>query len=502
MGHKITNEIDFSQWMDSIDSRLEDLSRRRGLAHYHMLLGEKHEDLNQLNTEYSNIMIQPENQTILDEWISKCSSPKTVRRADLFKRAFLGAAIESHPELFELTMMLEKQIVEFKPEMDGKAISRSDQRKILESEPDRSLREKAYFAERVLGDRIRDDLIRLTQMRNRVAVELGYHDFVQLGYDLQDLKREELTQLFQQIKDLTQNVWDQVLDQIKKCLNVTQVKPWDISYYLHSKLPVPHSSHFPKSNIIAAFDSVFKKAGGCLKDLPIQVIERDIPYGGLCMGIEYGKDVRILVNPMDGLSWYDILFHELGHGIHSCLVDTSSFVVAGGDPPFFWEGIAGIFERLVYEPGFLKDQFNLSDQEIESVREQSKMHRIIWFRNIAVATQLEWAIYDGENPETAQEKLIREYLGIEPVTGGWASNTLYTTHPLYNQNYLLMEVMALHTIRYYRDRFGSFPTADLFDFVKDNYAGPAAWISWRDKIKTTTGKALDAEALCAFLTGK
>jgi oligoendopeptidase F len=500
---KIQTEQDVDVFLNSIDNRLKELGRRQGIAHFHQLLGEDHEDLESLNTEFNTILLNDTNDTIIHEWQDRLTDPKLKRRMALFSDTVLNSKVSNNPDLFEISHPLEKTIIQFQPEIDGQRISRSDQGKILETEPDRDKREKVYQAGKVLDDQIEGDLLRLFAKRNELARDLGYPDYVALGLKLQDLDEVELQDLFHQVRDLTEGIWADTLRTIQDELGVSSVQPWDLSYYFHTVLQSPPTDRFPKAAIIPTFRQVLKQAGGDLDTLPIKVVERDIPYGGLCMGIEFGKDIRILANPRDGLLWYDALFHEFGHGIQGSLLDASSYIVASGDPPFFWEGVAGIYERLIHEESVLSGAFRLTKDEIEQLQYRTRLTRILWFRRIAVSCLLEWAVYRGDaNPRKTQVELTKEYLGITlSDTTGWAGNTLYTTHPLYNQNYLLMDVMALQTIEVFRSKYGRYPDSNLFDFVNTHYIEPAGWIPWREKIKSATGSALSADALGRYLVG-
>jgi len=499
---QVNSEQEFRQFLDGIDEEIKILGRRKGIAGFHRLLGEEHENLEVLNDKFGGIFLDENNRKIIETWKKSVCDSRLKRRAEIFSRAFLSSQVEINPDLFRITDPLEKRIVEFQPELNGKRISRSEHGEILEVEPDRLIREKAYYAGKVIDDDIEKDVLKLFEERNRLAQKLGYKDFVALGLELQDLNEDELRTLFEQVKSTTQEVWDDVLVQAAKTLGVEKLESWDLSYYLHSKLPAPPNHKFPKTKIIPTFKKALKAAGGDLDALPIQVFEHDIPYGGLCMGIEMGKDIRILANPRDGIMGYDILFHEFGHGIHSSLMDTSSYMVAVGDPPFFWEGIAGMFEWIIYDPRFLKENFNLSEDEIQNIQHRTQMSRIAWFRRIAVSCMVEWAAYRGDpNPRKTAADLAEEYVGVRPPKdAGWAGNTLFTTHPLYSQNYLLMDVMAFQTISAYREKYGEYPGPHLFDFVKEQYIEPVAWVPWRNKILKTTGEPLSAKALGEYLS--
>ncbi|MCD4653304.1 hypothetical protein K8T06_05160, partial [bacterium] len=114
-----------------------------------------------------------------------------------------------------------------------------------------------------------------------------------------------------------------------------------------------------------------------------------------------------------------------------------------------------------------------------------------------------WAAYRGEkNLRGIMQELNRLYLGYDlPKNVGWAGNTLYTTHPLYNQNYLMMDVMSQQTISALKKHFQEYPSEHLFDFINEKYIKPAGWISWREKIVNATGMDLSADALGRYLVG-
>ncbi len=503
MTNPIDTEKKLQNFMDDIDDRLETLSQRSGIAHFNRLTGEEHEDLGELNRLSAEILLDENNREIIRKWEGRVTDPKMKTRLNHFARAFLGARIQNDPELFKMSNPLEETIVRFQPEINGEKISRSDMGRILESDPSRERRREAYMAGKELDARISDDVADLFEKRNELARKLGYDDYVSLGFHLQDLKEHELTALFDRVEKMTNETWEQLIEEARTALQVEDLEPWDLSYYLNSVHPSPSSDLFKKDGIIPCVKRSVARCGGDLDALPIRIYEKDIPYGGLCMSIEFGKDVRILANPRDGHQWYDILLHETGHGIQSSLLDHSSHIVAGGDPPFFWEGIAGIYERIIHEPVVLKDEFSLSDEDIANLVRITRFKRIQWFRGIMVNCRLEWAVYHGEkDPETLMRELVRRYLhmDIPDECRGWAGNTLYTTHPLYSQNYMLMEVMALQTIEAAREKFNAFPSTEIFEFVRDHYIKDAGWTPWREKIVSATGSELSANALIRYLS--
>ncbi|MBN1551825.1 hypothetical protein JW979_10165 [bacterium] len=497
----ISTETAFEAFLDKLDDTLKTIGYRRGIASFNRLIGEPHENLEKINEDSMKVFLNDRHMDVIRHWKDKVTDPRTHRRTQIFYRDFLAAKVENNPELFKKANDLESVIVAFQPEIAAKSYSRSELGQILESSPNRDLRKKAYWAGKKLDDDIEEGVKDLIQTRNSLAKKLGYKDYIEMGFFFQDLDEQELRGLFDTVKKSTDLLWNETLENARIKLGVEKLETWDLGYYFHRLMPAPEPERFPKAQIIPIFNKALTSAGGNLEKLPIQVIVKDIPYGGLCMGIEYGKDIRILANPRDGLQWYDALFHEFGHGIHGSLLDTSSYLVASGDPAFFWEGVAGIFERFVHQPAFLQEHFALTPEETEQMLFLNKISRIAWFRRIACTCLLEWSAYRNEkNLREKHADLLEEYTGIRPPeNSGWAGNTLFTTHPLYTQNYLLMDVMALHTIKAFENKFGRYPGPELFNFVVSYYIRPAGWIPWREKIQNATGSLLSADALVDYL---
>lgn len=499
--HRVTSLIEFEHFLKSLDQQVEAIATLKSKAEFQRLLGEPHADLTVLNARLTEILLDEQNRSILNHWKASVTEPRSARQAAVFAKIITAAAIDNDPELYELQNAIEQQIVTFQPELNGRAVSRSETEQILEIEPDRELRRKAYYARKALDTKIESDVLRLFALRTEKAQSLGFKDYVSFGLASQDLNEAELLALFTDVAAATDQQWSQILDLAAMRLKVRELKPWDLSYFVHGLTPTLQPERFPKAGIIPAFEKVLRALGGELTALPIQVYERDIPYGGLCMVLEYGKDIRILANPRDGLMWYDALFHEFGHGIHASLVDASSHVVASADPAFFWEGIAGLFQGLVQQPKFLHDTFGLTDQEIAKLAVIHRLNKIRSYRTIAITCQLEWSVYRGEpNPSAHLSGLTNRLLGIDLEAGtGWAGNTLYTTHPLYSQNYLLMDVFAGQASAAITRQVGEYPCSGFFDYVVQSYIAPAGWIPWGEKILAATGQQLTAAALTGGL---
>lgn len=84
----------------------------------------------------------------------------------------------------------------------------------------------------------------------------------------------------------------------------------------------------------------------------------------------------------------------------------------------------------------------------------------------------------------------------ENETPQWAAQSIYTTHPVYFQNYILAEAIAAQTIQHLKDRYGQLlDNAKVAEFLIENYYAPGSSIDWPEKVERATGKRLSAEDL-------
>jgi peptidyl-dipeptidase A len=99
-------------------------------------------------------------------------------------------------------------------------------------------------------------------------------------------------------------------------------------------------------------------------------------------------------------------------------------------------------------------------------------------------------------------KTRSKYLFVkENETPQWASQSIFTTHPIYFQNYIIADLIAAQTIAHLKDSHGTLlDNPEVSKFLISNYYAPGASIDWQDKIEKATGRKLRAEPLNQQLT--
>jgi Zn-dependent M32 family carboxypeptidase len=88
-------------------------------------------------------------------------------------------------------------------------------------------------------------------------------------------------------------------------------------------------------------------------------------------------------------------------------------------------------------------------------------------------------------------KTRAKYLFVsENLTPQWTAQSIYTTHPVYFQNYILAEMIAAQTIIHLQQKYGRLlNNNEVSKFLIENYFGPGASIDWPEKIERATGQS-------------
>jgi len=330
---------------------------------------------------------------------------------------------------------------------------------------------------------------------------LGYKTFVDYSLSLDLLDKKELLKLYKELEELTTPLLRSVLSQTKQKLGIDQLEPWDLAYAI-DQFVKPPDQYFLKDQIIPKVKELVRSFGITPEKLPILIKQADIPFGGLCFAIKIPTDIRIVSNPRDGHRFYDTLFHEYGHAIHGCLIQQHHYFLQG-DPGCFNEGMATIIENFATDPEWLQANTDLSEGEILRFVKAEKAARLLRLRNLLALSTFEFlALEDlSQDLNDMWSKTRSKYLFVsENLTPQWAAQSIYTTHPVYYQNYILAEMIAAQTIAYLQRKYGRLlNNTEVSKFLIENYYGPGSSIDWPEKIERATGQKLNAKALAQEL---
>jgi len=497
----VNNEAELKAFMDELEDRMEKIDIEYGENLWKKYLHEPCGDLNEIERRRSEILLNDQYFNIVKTWKPKTHDSLLQKRLRNAERIFSKERVEALNDIFLLRNKINEEHIGFKPVVLGREMDRTDVGEMLRKDPDSTRRKAAWESSAQLASRIEREIIDLLNRRNEHAQELRYKTYVEYSLSLDLIDKNELLRLYQELENLTTPSLCSVLGEIKQKLGLDQFEPWDLSYAI-DQFVKPPDQHFPKDQIIPKVRELVRSVGIIPEKLPILIKQADIPFGGLCFSIKIPTDVRIVSNPRDGHRFYETLFHEYGHAIHACFVQQQHYVLKS-DIGCFNEGMATILERFATDHDWLRENTDLSDEEILRFVKADKAARLLMLRNLLALSTFEFLAFEDLSQDLNQlwSKTRAKYLFVsENLTPQWAAQSIYTTHPVYFQNYILAEMIAAQTITHLQQKYGRLlNNNEVSKFLIENYFGPGASIDWPEKIERATGQKLNAKALAQEL---
>ena len=494
---KIDNEAKLASFLDELEGRLEEVDVEYGKTLWKKYLREPHGDLDEIEHKRSEIILNDDYFRVVKDWASRVKDKFLAKRVQVVKRLLLGERVEALPDVFALRNRTNEEHIKFRPVVMGKEMDRTDVREMLRKDPDRSKRKSAWESSAELSRKIENDVKRLMKKRNQNARELGYKTYVDYSLTLDMINKNELLKLYKELDRWSKPSFHAILEEIKEKLQIEHLEPWDISFAI-DQFVEPPDEYFPKDQIIPKIKELVESWGVNTEKLPILIKQADIPFGGLCFFIRIPKDIRIVSNPRDGHRFYVTLFHEYGHALHGSFVKQVHYALKL-DVGCFNEGMATILQHFTSDPDWLRMNTSLTNEEITRFVKATKASLLLRLRSLTALSIFEFLAY--EDPEQDLNRLWSrtqaKYLFVsENETPQWAAQSIYTTHPIYFQNYILAEMIAAQTIQYLKEKYGQLLNKPkIAEFLIQNYYGPGSSVDWPEKVKRATGRKLGAEAL-------
>jgi oligoendopeptidase F len=501
-GVPVKNEKELKTFLDNVENRLEEIEVEKGETLWRKYIREPSGDLNEIERKRSEIILDEEYLATVTKWRPKTRDTHLKTRLRVLEKLLLREHVEAKPDVFGLRNKINEDHIAFQPVVLGKQMQRSDVYEILRKNADKAKRKAAWESFSKLSHKIEEDVGQLIKLRNEHIRESGYqtYDVYVLAQNMID--KAELLKLYDELCDLSEPFLSSVLDDIKDDLKIEELQPWDISYVI-DQFVKPPDAHFPRDRILQKTKDLARSFGFVPEELPILIKQTDIPFGGLCFGIRIPTDMRILSNPRDGHRFYRTLFHEYGHALHGCFIDQGSFALKD-EVGCFCEGMACIMEQFASDADWLRENTSVPETEIRRFVKANKISRLLRLRNLVALSTFEFQACDNPDQELNRlwSKTRSKYLFVqENETPQWASQSIFTTHPIYFQNYIIADLIAAQTIAHLKASHRTLlNNPRVSEFLISNYYAPGASVDWQDKIEKATGRKLSAKPLIQQLT--
>ncbi|MEP7146403.1 MAG: M3 family oligoendopeptidase [bacterium] len=245
--------------------------------------------------------------------------------AESFLKTFSPEVIDDMKIENRLASEYVKLIATAKIKFEGEERNISGMSLFLESE-NRELRKSAYEAKWKFFednekefDRIYDELVKV---RNKIAIKLGYKNYVQLGYDLMgrtDYSPDEVAEFRDGVKEFIVPVTMEINRMRKKRIGLDKAFYYDAGYNFSNGNPKPKGSpEWIMEKAEKMYDELSEETGKFIHHMRDHELldlynRKDKAAGGYCSFISNYKSPFIFSNMNGTADDIKVLTHEAGH---------------------------------------------------------------------------------------------------------------------------------------------------------------------------------------------
>ena len=549
------------KFLADAEKRLLDLNIKAGRADWvkstfitddtELLAAEANENLIAATTELAEQSRKYENVDL---------SPESKRKLKLLKLALTLPAPKDPAERSELTKITASMEGEYGkgkycPDGDkGKCLSLPDLEDIINNSRDPEELKKAWVGWHQIAIPIRKEYVRFVELSNKGAKEMGFKDTGAMWRSKYDMEPDEfaaeMERLWQQVKPLYDSLYTYTRRKLSEKYGkdvVAEDKPipahllgnmwaqqWGNIYPIlapanadrgYDLTQILKARNTDAKQMVRYGESFFTSLG--FDPLPqtfwerslfLKPADREVVCHASAWDIDFEKDVRLKMCVQINEEDFSTVHHELGHNYYQMAYSTKPFLFRDSANDGFHEAI-GDTVALSVTPAYLK-QLGLIDKVPDQTADMGfllnrALDKVAFLPFGYLIDQWRWKVFSGEVGPNDYNKawwdLRLKYQGIVPPPrrGGEYADELTKTHinddPAQYYDYAIANALLFqmhdhiarnilkqdpHDTDYYGNRA-------VGDFLQQLMA-PGASRPWREVLRETTGRELDARAMMDY----
>ena len=414
-------------------------------------------------------------------------------------------------ELYKAIEKKEKEIAQkynsYVAKIDGKEVSKPEISKIIQTETDPQIRQKAYEATIKGGDLIADDMVEFVKRRNEFAKSKGYDNFFE--YKLKEdfnvdvkLLDKLIAEVYSGAKDKIKAIQQKTTKELKEIFGIEKLEGHHYGLLMDSNPEKSVNKILENTNIEEICKNAYRGMGYNIDELikngnlTLDLYPRKGKNThGFAFCITPGEDARILANLRNDSRSIDTLNHELGHCVYDLGISKDlPFVDREPSSPAFTEAIAMMMGDLPKKENILK---NIIPPEIlVKFKNSLKEDESNFISKCLLIIDFEREFYKNpeQNPGKLWSDLRRKYRGQDTVPNNeWATIPHYLSHPAYYQNYFRASLMKAQIYNHLHSVLGNITeNPKTAQYLIDNIFSKGAYVEEYELIKQLTGKDFSA----------
>jgi hypothetical protein len=504
----VRTEADLARFLDDLELQQWTLDRAWSLESYAQWKGEVHHQVAGIQRLYTGLASRRDYARVIDQWKPKVRDSTLARRLELQGKFFLPA--KSDPAialaLGDLQSAIQDTVRLFRFQISGQSLTQTELGAIVDSAGDRDVRRQAFEAVPQIGARISGPVRQAMAMNDRLGRQQGFANGAEAQLSLSSLTPAQVLRDLDAFEQATRPTYEALLARIRRDLKLDRLEAWDLDYWLRVQQRAVADA-YPIDQAVPRIRALASGMGFPVDSLPITVTIYDVPTGGVAFPIRPPYEARLLSNPFSGVQFYATLFHEYGHTLHATLIrDDLPLGLLSLDERPATEGVAETLGRFAFDRRFLVRTAGVNPEQAAALERLGKLNQLLWLRRVIGANgyaEVQQYLDLEADFDSVYTAAYRRFVGVELPPGDYAgSRDFFGTSPLYVPVYLYANMIAAQLTEAMRREFGSEDLSAeprVAEWLTQHFFGPGQSVSWPEKIRRATGRALDARALAEFL---
>jgi len=466
------NKNELITYLNELGSEYEKICIEMGEANWNVYSKEGEADQNAPKLKYSELLLNPDHLKIINTWIKKIDkneSPRLYRRLKVWKNVLTAAKVDMDPQIFRLENELESAITDYTHNIDGENVSHLYLRQFVSRKYKNPLDREKKIIEcyKTMQEELEPKVLKLMRLRNNKSLKAGFKNYGELCLYMMGLISEDekwFYNLIEKIDNKTLKPYENLIKNGLKRLNLAEVNESNIKLIVNSQINnLPRHRGYNPANAFDIAKQTILNIGFDLNNLPIRIVEKDIPYAGLGLAIKIPSDHRILVLPDRGN--VGLYLHEIGHGLQAVHTQRTEPIFKGyewclgANTPCYQEGMANVAARFSNNDKWQIKYNHKSPERLKKEEENRKIIAPFLIRSQINNFMFELKLYENldKDPQITAKELFEKWMLVKPdsdIRKYWATDIFPVAYPCYRQNYFISDIISWQVHKHLQKKYG------------------------------------------------